>query len=147
VQIRALAPSDLDAVLAIQSSCPEAAQWSRADYERVCAAAESSTRAWVAISDAQLAGFILIRRAADEIEILNLAVAPGARRTGIASSLLHAALEPARNAGVRRAFLEVRESNAGAIAFYLHHGFTRTGRRPNYYSAPAEAALILSREI
>lgn len=150
MEIRALAAGDLDAVLAIQSACPEAAQWPRADYERASAAPPETAgdyRAWVATTRDGVTGFILMRRAADELEILNLAVKPPARRAGVATRLLDAALNAARDGGAHNVFLEVRESNAAAIAFYTRHGFARAGRRPDYYSAPREAALILKLEL
>ncbi|MBI3483860.1 MAG: GNAT family N-acetyltransferase [Acidobacteria bacterium] len=67
-----------------------------------------------------------------------------ARRTGIASRLLDGALAAARSFGGQRAFLEVRASNAGAIAFYERHGFRPAGRRKHYYASPVEDALVLS---
>jgi ribosomal-protein-alanine N-acetyltransferase len=88
-------------------------------------------------------GFLLCRHAVDELEILNLAVAPEARRTGAGSQLLEAALRQARAAGIRRVFLEVRESNRAAVAFYSRHGFCPAGRRPGYYTQPVEDALLL----
>jgi ribosomal-protein-alanine N-acetyltransferase len=60
---------------------------------------------------------------------------------------MQAAVEAAAAAGARRAFLEVRESNAGARAFYSKMGFVEAGRRKNYYREPAEDALLLSRTL
>jgi ribosomal-protein-alanine N-acetyltransferase len=81
------------------------------------------------------------------MEILNLAVEAALRRRGVASRLLEAALAFARVAGVKTAFLEVRSSNAGAIALYEGHGFAPAGHRPRYYSDPPEDALVLSRKL
>ncbi len=143
--VRPLNESDVDSVLAIAAACPEAAQWTRPDYGR---AARGEYGAWVAIgADGRLSGFIVARCMADDLEILNLAVAPAARRRGVARSLLEAALAAARESGIRRMFLEVRESNAAAIAFYCRQGFAETGRRPRYYASPAEDALVFSREL
>jgi ribosomal-protein-alanine N-acetyltransferase len=150
VGIRALAPHDLDAVLAIQSSAPEAAQWSRADYERACetgaAPIQGSSCAWLAAGEAGVVGFILTRQAGDELEILNLAVAPAARRAGAGTRLLVTVLERVAQHGARCVSLEVRESHSAAIAFYERHGLVRARRRPDSYSAPREAALVLRRE-
>ena len=85
-----------------------------------------------------------MRNAADESEILNLAVEPESRRQGIASVLLAAALAASRAAGAKSVYLEVRESNAGAIAFYGRNGFEPTGRRAHYYQDPPEAAVVMS---
>jgi ribosomal-protein-alanine acetyltransferase len=144
VKIRPLELRDLDAVLAIQSASPEAARWSRADYERV---AQGDFSGWVVASVAGLVGFLVARRAADEVEILNLAIAPETRRLGAATLLLDQALSASKNAGARRAFLEVRDSNIAAILFYERQGFSGSGRRPNYYSDPVEDALVLTRSL
>lgn len=132
---------DVPGVLGVTARAPEAAQWSRGDYER---AAGGEFDAWVAASENQLVGFVVARRMADEVEILNLAVERTHRRRGVASQLLDTALEFARACGAGRAFLEVRESNAGAITFYRRRGFVPTARRPRYYSDPIEDALVFS---
>jgi ribosomal-protein-alanine N-acetyltransferase len=82
----------------------------------------------------------------DELHINNLAVLPAWRRRGVAAALLSVVLESARRAGASRATLEVRESNAAAIALYAAFGFVPRGRRPRYYAKPEEDALILWRE-
>lgn len=141
VTIRALAPGDVDAVLLIQSRCPEAAQWSRADHARV---GEEEVRGWVVLQGRGVLGFLVARTAADELEILNLGVLPQARRRGMGRLLLEAALHWGRASGAARAFLEVRESNEPARLFYEAQGFVVAGRRPLYYAQPPEAALVLS---
>ena len=88
-------------------------------------------------------GFILGREVLDEAEILNLAVARANRRCGEGTSLTRRMVESFAGRGVRRVFLEVRESNVGAVAFYERLGFRKVGRREGYYSSPGEAALIL----
>lgn len=79
------------------------------------------------------AGFMLWRAAADEAEILSLGVLPAARRHGIATALLEAAVVSLLAAEVASLFLEVAEDNRAAIAFYQAHGFKEVGRRPRYY--------------
>lgn len=148
--IRPLAPRDLDAVLAIQAASPEIARWSRRDYERVCAdlaAAERVLFGWIAEQGNEVAGFLVARLVADEMEILNLAVRADARRAGVASKLLAEAFAQGRTQEVRRVFLEVRESNAAAIAFYRQHGFSLASRRKQYYHEPEEDALIFERAL
>jgi ribosomal-protein-alanine N-acetyltransferase len=78
------------------------------------------------------------------MEILNLAVEPGGRRRGAGSSLLKEALRWGRARRAGKAHLEVRASNLAALKFYEHNGFASAGRRPRYYSAPIEDALLLS---
>lgn len=78
------------------------------------------------------AGFLLSRQAADEEELLLIAVRPQSRRKGLASILIERLLDEARLRGVTRVFLEMREGNpAGRL--YESHGFAPVGRRSNYY--------------
>ena len=79
----------------------------------------------------------------DEVHINTMAVDATCRRKGIASDLLRYALADARTAGARKATLEVRESNRGAIRLYESLGFKVVARRPRYYTKPEEDALIL----
>jgi len=99
--------------------------------------------AWAAELDGRVAGILIGQIAADEFEILNLAVGKACRRRGVATQLVRAAFENARSAGARQAYLEVRASNEGGIAFYTRMGFRICGRRPNYYRDPAEEAVLL----
>ncbi len=78
-------------------------------------------------------GFILMRAAAGEAEILTLAVRPAARRAGIGARLVRMGLEGAVELGATRVFLEVAEDNAAARALYGRAGFAEAGRRPGYY--------------
>lgn len=87
-------------------------------------------------------GFVLARVAADEAEIIMLAVRPGARRAGRGMALLQAALAEARRAGAARMVLEVAADNAPATALYRACGFTEVGRRAKYYGDTD--ALVLS---
>lgn len=80
----------------------------------------------------QSAGFVLTRKAADEEELLLIAVSPQFRRQGLGESLLHRLFERARNGGITRIFLEMRRGNP-AIHLYEKVGFKPIGERPNYY--------------
>ena len=85
--------------------------------------------------------------AVDEGQITNIATAPDCRRRGFAAAVLAALLAAARARGLVRVTLEVRESNAPAIALYRKHGFAAVGRRPHFYTHPAEAALVMCAEL
>jgi ribosomal-protein-alanine N-acetyltransferase len=87
-------------------------------------------------------GFLLGRAVAGEAELLTLAVAPEARRQGIASSLLRDFTAASRARGAEQAFLEVAAGNAGAIALYAGRGWESTGRRRNYYATGIDAILM-----
>lgn len=91
-------------------------------------------------------GFLLARVAADEAEILTLAVAPPARRQGVGGALLAAALVHALAAGAATMFLEVSVANTAARALYAAAGFAESGRRRRYY-ADGSDALVLSRRL
>ncbi|MCW0233706.1 MAG: tRNA (adenosine(37)-N6)-threonylcarbamoyltransferase complex dimerization subunit type 1 TsaB [Ferrovibrio sp.] len=85
----------------------------------------------------QPAGFILLRQAADEAEIITLAVRPRLRRLGVARRLLLVGLDKLAGRGAPHCFLEVAEDNVAARALYATAGFTEIGRRPGYYRDPA----------
>ncbi len=88
-------------------------------------------------------GYIVFWVVADEMHILNLAVAPAQRRQGIAKHLVQSALEKAYAKGARIAYLEVRASNAAAQKLYWGLGFTGISLRRGYYDRPTEDAVIM----
>jgi len=95
-------------------------------------------------------GFIFIRTAGDEAEVLTLAVKPAARRRGIASALVAEGAKQAQKQGATAMFLEVSCANLPAIALYKRLGFNEVGRRKAYYAAHGatpEDALVLRVEI
>ncbi len=81
-----------------------------------------------------------------EVEIYNLAVANEMRREGIGRKLFERCLELSKNDGKVRVWLEVRESNVGAIGFYRNCGFEIAYKRKNFYRNPPEAAFVLRLE-
>ena len=93
-----------------------------------------------------VAGYVVALDAADEGEILNLAVAPTLRRSGLGRALVEDMLDELVGRGVRQVYLEVRESNAPARALYAAHGFREVGRRKQYYRRPVEDAIVLRRD-
>jgi len=107
----------------------------------------AAIRVHVCERNREVVGVLQWRLVEPEAEILDLAVAQAHRRKGHAKFLLERFLQLAAKNGVREVFLEVRESNAAAIALYTNFGFSQSGRRPNYYSRPTEAALLLKRKL
>ncbi len=92
----------------------------------------------------------LFRRAGDEAELLTLAVAPEARRAGVAASLLARGEAALARAGVAEVFLEVAADNVAARALYARAGYAEAGVRRGYYRAPdgtARDALVLRRAL
>jgi ribosomal-protein-alanine acetyltransferase len=142
--IREMAPPDAAAVEGVLAVSSGASQWSAGE---ILLLAKGGTRVWVAEDAGQVIGASAARTVADEVEVLTLGVAPSWRRKGVGRSLMVTALSEAGQAGARRVFLEVRESNQGARAFYASLGFVETGRRRAYYRDPAEDALVLSRPV
>lgn len=90
-------------------------------------------------------GYTVGLLAADEAEVLNIAVDPPARGKGVGAALLEGMLEELRRAGARSVFLEVRRSNEAAIRLYRRSGFEILGARPDYYRQPREDALTMGR--
>lgn len=81
-------------------------------------------------------GFVLLRAAADEMEILTLAVLPHKRRRGVARSLMQAVRRHAEATGTKQIFIEYAQNNLAAHALYENTGYTRNGVRMNYYNNP-----------
>jgi [ribosomal protein S18]-alanine N-acetyltransferase len=139
--IRLLEVRDVAAILAIQSASPEIAQWTASDYARV---ARGEMAGWIAQEDeVAVTGFLVARRIAGDLEILNLAVRPEARRRGTGTELLRRCFEWGRSFGAASAVLEVRAANSDALHFYRRRGFEAIGRRKQYYVAPIDDALVL----
>ena len=88
-------------------------------------------------------GYVILRRAGDEGELLRIAVSNDARRRGIADSLMGAALDFAKENALASVFLEVRESNKAAVSLYIKWGFKPIHLRKGYYSNPTEDAVIM----
>jgi ribosomal-protein-alanine N-acetyltransferase len=143
--VRNFLPEDADAVLAIAAQAPSAANWSKESYLNF--AGEEGSLAIVLEINTQIQGFLVGRLAADQAELLNLAVTAPDRRKGVGKALLAHALREWLSRGAKAVYLEVRESNTGAIAFYEKLGFTAAGRRKGYYHDPDEAALTLMRKL
>ncbi len=117
--------------------------WSTQDFSDCVA---SDALFLVAETGDTIAGYVVALDAADEGEILNLAVAPAGRRNGLGRALVEEILEALVARGVRQVYLEVRESNAPARALYAAQEFREVGRRKQYYRRPVEDAIVLRRD-
>ena len=109
---------------------------------------ENQCAAFLVAEDAagDVLGYAGLLVAADEGYITNVAVFPEQRRRGIAGQLLQVFLNFAEANHLAFLTLEVRPSNAAAIALYQGFGFQEAGRRKNYYQQPREDAIIMTRE-
>jgi [ribosomal protein S18]-alanine N-acetyltransferase len=138
LEIRRLTYSDLPAVLAIERrSFPT--PWSLAMF--VLELSKPSGICLGAVSRNGLVGYLVCSRYADVWHLMNVAVAPEARRQGIATLLMRRLFDDAGSDA--RYTLEVRTSNAEAIAMYRRFGFRPAGHRRRYYHDNGEDALIM----
>ncbi len=101
----------------------------------------------VALEDETVLGYIGSQTVFDESDVMNLAVSPDRRREGLGAALLQALESRLLAQGVRVLALEVRASNAPALALYQSRGFSQAGLRKNYYTRPKEDALILKKQL
>jgi ribosomal-protein-alanine acetyltransferase len=95
----------------------------------------------------QRVGFLLAWRAADELHLTDLGVTATARRRGVARALVSELRREGERGGARVVLLEVRESNAPAIALYGALGFQELDRRARYYSDTDEDAVVMQLQL
>ena len=100
----------------------------------------------VAEQDGAVCGYVGSQTVLDETDMMNIAVRPDCRRHCIAAALIDELIVRLKERGSHILRLEVRVSNAPAIALYDSLGFTQLGLRKNYYRNPKENALILGKE-
>ena len=136
---------DLDAVHAVEIRAYEF-PWTVGIF-RDCLRADYP--AWVMQHEGRIIGYFLMSIAADEAHVLNICIDPNFQGQGLGRQLLRALVRVARGRKAERVFLEVRPSNAGAIALYHSEGFNEIGRRPRYYPARdgREDALVMAIEL
>ncbi len=130
----------IPAATAIEVELFEIQPWSEAQFWSELAADDRML--FAALVDDELAGYADLRIAADEAEILNIAVQTSRQKQGIGTSLLMSMMAAARDAQVSKLLLEVRVGNDDAIALYERNGFRTVGQRPNYYALGVHALLM-----
>jgi ribosomal-protein-alanine N-acetyltransferase len=134
VTTRPATERDYPAIAKIQATCPEAAQWPVGDY--------SNFPILMAFTGTEPAGFCAWRQLGEgEAELLNLAVAPEARRQGVAGALL----EALREAATGHIFLEVADTNVPAITLYRKFGWDRVAVRKGYYDKGTTNAVVMKK--
>ena len=140
--VRTASFSDLPQIIAIERrSFPS--PWSLAMF--VLELSKPSSICLAAIKEGRIVGYVICARYDEAFHVMDIAVDPDHRRGGVASGLLDGVFE---RAGEDANFtLEVRVSNAGAIALYERYGFRGVGRRPRYYADNGEDAIIMWRAI
>jgi ribosomal-protein-alanine N-acetyltransferase len=142
-EIKRLQLRDLNAIEAIEKvSYPT--PWSRSMFAGELA--KPSSICLGAFEAERLAGYLIVSRYVDAGLVMNVAVAPGDRRRGIALSLLECLFDLTAGDTRRGYTLEVRVSNEGAIALYERLGFRSRGLRRGYYTDNREDAVIMWRD-
>ena len=140
--LRFAAPTDLGALTEIERRAfPE--PWSRLVLEAELSRPSSFVLVAAPDEDREPVAYAAFRTAADEAELLRLAVIPEERGKSLGRALVDRALEHLAGEGVRGCFLEVREDNAHARRLYQDAGFRCTGRRRGYYRDGADALVYV----
>lgn len=140
-----MAAADLDEVSAIESTV-YTHPWTRGNFADSLKAGYHCSTLRI---EGGLAGYFVLLVAAGEAHLLNLSVAAGYQRRGLGSLLLREVLRLGRRHEARHVFLEVRPSNAAALALYEVFGFKRIAERRGYYPAHGgrEDALVLTLDL
>lgn len=148
-RVETLSPEDVECIADLHAASFDEA-WTPPMIKRIMAMAGSFGLIARRVVDGGVAGFALVRKAADECELLSLAVGDDDRGNGVGAMLLDAALSSAIAVDARKFFLEVAETNDVAIRLYTSRGLKTVGRRPDYYelkSGRREAALTMRRDL
>ena len=140
--IAPLRPRHLDAVMAIEENS-FANPWQKRLFEAELRHKHALLLSALSLPGETLAAYLCLWLVTDEVQVQNLAVHPAFRNRGVGRYLLVRGLYEARRRGARLATLEVRPSNLAARRLYASLGFFEVGRRPGYYQAEGEDALLL----
>lgn len=127
---------DITALLAVSATPFDAREELERRYAKV----------WVARAGAELLGVALTWEVADELQLIELFVAPNARRRGVGRALMWSLMQDGASGGFRVAVLEVRRDNGAALALYDEFGFQVVGERKKYY-ADGEDAILMQRAL
>jgi ribosomal-protein-alanine N-acetyltransferase len=144
VRVRSMSPEDLDRVMEIAESLKDAPHWTRANYVAVLDPAAAPRRiALVTEEGGKVAGFAVASLMPPQAELEIIAVDAQFQRRGLARRLFVELAGKLGLAQVTEVTLEVRASNQPALGLYRRLGFVETGRRPCYYQAPADDAVLM----
>ena len=150
--IRKATADDIRSMMNLAAESATAAHWTEQQYrdlispagklDRLAIVAEGSPVSHPAMPAEGLLGFLIARFQSPECELENIVVSRAAHRKGIGRQLLDALQLATRETKCEVVFLEVRESNQAARAFYESVGFELNGSRKSYYSNPSEDAMV-----
>ena len=148
VEFASMTAVDVDAVMAIEAGVYPF-PWTRGNFIDSLAAGYVARLLFDRPAGRLLAYYVALA-GVDEMHLLNITVAPAHQRQGHARTMLADLIERSRAVRARRLWLEVRASNAVALAIYRHFGFREQGLRAGYYPAAhgkRENAVVMSFEI
>ena len=146
-EIRPMSAADIDRVMEIAASLPDAPHWPRAVYMKALAPAAMPQRICVVRAQTQsgaIEGFAVASFFPPQAELESIAVAGDCQRQGVGRSLFDDLAKKMVSQGIGEIILEVRASNLGALAFYRSLSFAEAGRRPRYYVDPIEDAVLMT---
>jgi [ribosomal protein S18]-alanine N-acetyltransferase len=144
--LRTMTPADLDAVLVLERSLFGEEAWSIQMLEGELAEQPRSRYYLVADDDGVITGYAGLLVAANQADVVTLAVAAGQWGQGVGSALLEALLAEAVRRGCTEVFLEVRTDNTRAQRLYRRYGFSQIGIRKGYYQPSGTDALVMRRD-
>lgn len=142
MQIRKMIEADLQAVAELERKI-FSNPWSRKSFSDALASSDNCYL--TALQEDEVVGYCGLWCSCECADLCNLAVSGGHRRQGLARELLRLGFEEVREKGVYRVLLEVRRSNASAIALYDGLGFEQIGVRRGYYSDPVEDGILMEK--
>jgi len=145
--LRTMTPEDLDAVLVLERSLFGDEAWSRQMLEGELAQQPRSRHYLVADDDGVITGYAGLLVAADQADVVTLAVAADRWGQGAGSALLEALLTEAVRRKCTEVFLEVRADNTRAQRLYRRYGFSQIGIRKGYYQPSGADALVMRRDV
>ena len=153
IQMRPMQVDDIERVRTICADLPEAPQWTEWQWREMLGGRGVKRIALVATVQAEadageradIVGVSVASVVPEDADLETIAVAAAWQRRGVGRCLLEGVMKGCAKLDARRLMLEVRASNGAAQRLYALAGFTETGRRPGYYSDPAEDAVRMER--
>jgi [ribosomal protein S18]-alanine N-acetyltransferase len=149
-EIRPMTAADIDRVMEIAASLPDAPHWARAVYANALTRDATPQRICIVAAHTQsgaIAGFAVASLLPPQAELESIAVTGDWQRQGVGRSLFDDLARKLRSGGIKEITLEVRASNLSALAFYRSLGFLQTAVRRRYYVDPVEDAVLMTSQI
>ncbi|MGD0941238.1 MAG: ribosomal protein S18-alanine N-acetyltransferase [Terracidiphilus sp.] len=145
-EVRRMTEADLDQVIEIAGSLPEAPHWPRSAYQTALDPMASPPRIALVAENTHIdttVGFAIASLIPPQAELEMIAIAADFQGRGCAKQLFSSLTQQLRPTGAVELILEVRASNHRAIGLYRNLGFAESGRRSGYYIDPVEDAVLM----